>query len=151
DVTDMRPYADGSVDIFICSHVLEHVPDDRKAMQELHRILRRDGFGIVMVPLVQSVEDTHEDPAIDTPLLRWKYYGSDDHLRQYGRRDFADRLAEAGFAVARLGVEHFGAEAFRRAGIAANSVLYVVRKAGAATSAPETSVAEWRSEAAPLH
>jgi SAM-dependent methyltransferase len=128
DVTDMRGYADASFDIVLCSHVLEHVPDDRRAMGELHRILRPDGFAIVMVPLVHGVEETNEDPAIDTSALRWKYFGSDDHVRQYGKRDFADRLAAAGFAVERLGVDFFGAEAFRRAGIAADSVMYVVRR-----------------------
>jgi SAM-dependent methyltransferase len=131
DVTDMRAYADASFDIVLCSHVLEHVPDDRRAMRELRRILRADGFAIVMVPLVHGVDETNEDPAIDTPALRWKYFGSDDHVRQYGKRDFADRLAAAGFAVERLGTGFFGEEAFRRAGIAADSVLYVVRKAAA--------------------
>jgi SAM-dependent methyltransferase len=135
DITDMRPYADASFDIVLCSHVLEHVPDDRRAMRELHRILRPDGFAIVMVPLVHGVEETNEDPAIDTPALRWRYFGSDDHVRQYGRRDFADRLGATGFEVERLGIAFFGAEAFRRAGIAADSVLYVVRKSPVAASA----------------
>jgi SAM-dependent methyltransferase len=129
DITDMRGYADAAFDVVLCSHVLEHVPDDRRAMRELHRILRADGFAIVMVPLVHGVEETNEDPAIDTPALRWKYFGSDDHVRQYGQRDFADRLAAAGFTVERLGVVYFGEDTFRRAGIAAHSVLYVVRKA----------------------
>ena len=132
DITDMRGYADGSFDIVLCSHVLEHVPDDRRAMGELRRILRPDGFAIVMVPLVHGVEETNEDPAIDTPALRWKYFGSDDHVRQYGQRDFADRLAAAGFEVERLGIDFFGADPFRRAGIAADSVLYVVRRSAAA-------------------
>jgi SAM-dependent methyltransferase len=135
DITDMRGYADVSFDIVLCSHVLEHVPDDRRAMQELHRILRPDGFAIVMVPLVHGIEETDEDPAIDSPALRWKYFGSDDHVRQYGRRDFADRLAGAGFTVERLGIAFFGEEAFRRAGIAADSVLYVVRKVPLTTAA----------------
>jgi len=127
DVTDMRGYADASFDVVLCSHVLEHVPDDRRAMRELHRVLRPDGFAIVMVPLVHGVDETNEDPAIDTPALRWRYFGSDDHVRQYGQRDFADRLAAAGFAIERLGIAYFGEDAFRRAGIAADSVLYVVR------------------------
>lgn len=135
DIIDMRAYADASFDVVLCSHVLEHVPDDRRAMRELHRILRPDGFAIVMVPLVHGVDETNEDPAIDTPALRWKYFGSDDHVRQYGRRDFADRLAAAGFAVERLGIDFFGADAFRRAGIAADSVLYVVRKSPVTASA----------------
>ena len=135
DIADMRGYADGSFDVVLCSHVLEHVPDDRRAMRELHRILRPDGIAIVMVPLVHGVDETNEDPAIDTPALRWKYFGSDDHVRQYGKRDFADRLAGPGFTVERLGVGFFGEEMFRRAGIAADSVLYVVRKAPITTSA----------------
>jgi SAM-dependent methyltransferase len=128
DITDMRDYPDAFFDVVLCSHVLEHVPDDRRAMRELHRILRPDGFAIVMVPLVHGVDETNEDTAIDTPALRWKYFGSDDHLRQYGKRDFADRLAAAGFALERLGVDFFGNDAFRRAGVAADSVLYVVRR-----------------------
>jgi O-antigen biosynthesis protein len=128
DITDMRGYADDSFDIILCSHVLEHVPDDRRAMRELHRILRPDGLAIVMVPLVHGVDETNEDLAIDTPALRWKYFGSDDHVRQYGKRDFADRLTLAGFAVERLGIDFFGEEAFRRAGIATDSVLYVARR-----------------------
>lgn len=135
DITDMRAYANGAFDVVLCSHVLEHVSDDRRAMRELHRVLRPDGFAIVMVPLVHGVDETNEDPAIDTPALRWKYFGSDDHVRQYGRGDFADRLAAAGFNLERLGVGFFGADAFRRAGIAADSVLYVVRKSPVTASA----------------
>jgi SAM-dependent methyltransferase len=131
DITDMRGYADGCFDIVLCSHVLEHVPNDRRALRELHRVLHPDGFAIVMVPLVHGVDETNEDPAIDTPALRWKYFGSDDHVRQYGKRDFADRLAAAGFVIERLGMDFFGEAVFRRAGIAPDSVLYVVRKTAA--------------------
>jgi SAM-dependent methyltransferase len=139
DVSDMRAYADGSADVVLCSHVLEHVPDDRRAMRELHRILRADGFAVVMVPLVHGVDETHEDAALATPALRWKYYGSDDHVRQYGKRDFIDRLAAAGFTVEQLGIDFFGSEAFRRAGIAADSILYVARKAKVAASGAAAS------------
>jgi len=129
DITDMRAYADGSVDFFLCSHVLEHVPEDRKAMRELHRILKPDGFGIVMVPLVHGVDETHEDPAINTHELRWKHYGLADHVRQYGKRDFLKRLGEAGFRVEQRGLDYFGKYTFYRNGIADDSVLYVVHHA----------------------
>lgn len=128
DISDMAIYGDGAIDMFICSHILEHVPDDRRAMRELFRVLRPGGFGIVMVPLVVGVEDTHEDPSIVDPAARWKYYCQDDHLRLYGRRDFVRRLEEAGFNVLQLGVDHFGRERFRRAGIHENSVLYVAER-----------------------
>jgi SAM-dependent methyltransferase len=125
DLTAMRGYADDSVDILLCSHVLEHIPDDRQAMREICRVLKPDGFAVILVPLVVGVDETHEDPSINTEALRWKYFGAADHVRQYGKRDFIDRLEAAGLQVDQLGIGHFGAEAFRHAGIAENSVLYV--------------------------
>lgn len=127
DMTDMAAYADRSLDIILCSHILEHIPDDRKAMREMRRVLKPDGFAIVLVPLVVGLDDTHEDPSIDTSELRWKHFGAGDHVRQYGKRDFLDRLETAGLKVEQLGIGHFGAETFRHAGIAENSVLYVAR------------------------
>jgi len=128
DITNMTCYGDESVDVCICSHVLEHVPDDRKAMRELCRVLKPDGFGIVMVPLVVGVDETHEDLSMTDPGLRWKYFAQGDHLRLYGRRDFVRRLEESGFRVHQFDIEHFGAECFRRSGIHENSILYVVER-----------------------
>jgi len=127
DLTNIS-YPDESVDIFICSHMLEHIPDDRQAMRELRRILKPAGFGLVLVPLVVGVDETDEDPTVASIETRWRRFGMGDHIRQYGRRDFLNRLAEAGFAIEQLGIEHFGRETFRRCGIAKNSVLYVVRR-----------------------
>jgi SAM-dependent methyltransferase len=121
----MGGYADHSVDILLCSHVLEHIPDDRKAMREICRVLRPDGFAIILVPLVIGIDETHEDASLNTTAQRWKYFGMGDHVRQYGKRDFIVRLEAAGLKVDQLGIEHFGAEVFRRAGIVENSVLYV--------------------------
>jgi SAM-dependent methyltransferase len=134
DLTDIN-YPDESTDIFICSHMFEHIPDDRQAMRELYRILKPGGFGLVLVPLAVGVDDTHEDPTIVSDELRWRYFGMGDHVRHYGRRDFVKRLTAAGFVVDQLGIEYFGQETFRRAGIADNSVLYVVRKDEAAGNA----------------
>jgi SAM-dependent methyltransferase len=127
DMTQMGRYGDASIDIILCSHVLEHIPEDRKAMSEISRVLRADGFALILVPLVVGVDQTHEDPSIESEELRWKYFGMGDHVRQYGKRDFLARLKSAGLRVEQLGVEYFGAEVFRRAGIAENSVLYVAR------------------------
>ena len=131
DISNMPLYTDNSVDMFLCSHILEHVPDDRAAMRELFRILKPGGFGIVMVPLIVGVTATHEDPAINTPAQRWRYYAQDDHLRLYGTQDLVARLSTAGFTVQRPDRAHFGADTFARAGIADNSVLYVVGKSAA--------------------
>jgi SAM-dependent methyltransferase len=127
DLTAMTGCANDSVDIILCSHVLEHIPADRKAMSEIARVLKPDGLAIVLVPLVLGVDETHEDPAIDTNAQRWKYYGAGDHVRQYGKRDFIDRLEKAGLSVEQVGLDHFGGEAFQRAGLNPNSVLYIVR------------------------
>jgi SAM-dependent methyltransferase len=121
-------YPSESVDVFVCSHILEHIPEDRTAMRELRRILKPDGFGMVLVPLVVGLDETTEAEGETTEEYRWKYFGQGDHTRQYGRRDFVQRLTESGLAVDQLGVEHFGRDTFRRHGIAENSVLYVVRR-----------------------
>jgi predicted SAM-dependent methyltransferase len=128
DITDMRKYRDGSIDIFICSHILEHVSDDRKAMHELFRILSPDGFGIVMVPLITGIDRTEENPEINTRELRTIHYSDGDHVRQYGVKDFYDRLTKAGFQVVLLDRDYFGSEAFQQAGISDKSRLWVVSK-----------------------
>ena len=97
DLTDIA-LADNSYDLIMANHVLEHVPDDRAAFGEIHRILRPDGCAILTVPLVQGWTTTYEDPAITDPAARERHFGRWDHVRYYGR-DFADRLAAAGFRV----------------------------------------------------
>jgi SAM-dependent methyltransferase len=139
DISDMHAYADASIDVLLCSHILEHVADDGRAMREICRVLRPDGFAIIMVPLVHGVDETCEDPAVATPEQRWRHYGSDDHVRQYGKRDFIDRLTAAGFAVEQLGRDHFGDDTFQRAGVAHDSVLYVARKCDPQAQPPWSS------------
>ena len=128
DIRDMHPYRDESVDVFICSHVLEHVTEDRKAIGELYRVLAEDGFGVVIVPLINGMDETDEDKSTGSRESRFLRYGDGDHVRQYGIRDFQGRLKTAGFRVELLGKEFFGVETFLKAGIALDSVLYIVKK-----------------------
>jgi SAM-dependent methyltransferase len=96
DITAI-PFGDASFDLILCSHVLEHVPDDRTAARELRRVLRPDGIALLQHPLVDR-PTTDEDPSVvdsDERLRRW---GQADHVRAYGR-DYVDRLAAAGFEV----------------------------------------------------
>jgi predicted SAM-dependent methyltransferase len=97
DITALS-LADASFEAIICSHVLEHVPDDRAAMRELHRVLSPRGWAIVMVPLDTGRASTYEDPAIVTPGQRELAYWQHDHVRLYAP-DIADRLSAAGFKV----------------------------------------------------
>jgi SAM-dependent methyltransferase len=128
DIMDMRSYRDESVDFFICSHILEHVQDDNKALSELYRILKPGGQGILVVPIVLSLEDIDEDPSVTDVGERWRRFGQDDHVRMYSKKGFLSRTWRAGFNVRQLGREHFGKETFRTYGITDQSVLYIVEK-----------------------
>lgn len=97
DITAL-PFADASFDAVLCVDVLEHIGDDRRALRELHRVLRPGGWALLRVPLDSARADTLEDPAIRSPEDRAREYWHWDHLRLYGR-DFPDRLREAGFRV----------------------------------------------------
>ncbi len=97
DITDIH-YPDGSFDIIFCNHVLEHITDDRQAMRELCRVLKQDGWAILLVPITSN--ETLEDPSVVDPGERLKLFGQEDHVRRYGP-DYADRLRDAGFKVRR--------------------------------------------------
>ncbi|HUA55221.1 MAG TPA: methyltransferase domain-containing protein [Candidatus Sulfotelmatobacter sp.] len=89
---------DARYDVVIAHHVLEHIDDDRAAIAELFRLLKPGGTAVLSVPINPTRHATYENPAIATPELRVLHFGGDDHKRYYGL-DFADRLADAGFAV----------------------------------------------------
>jgi SAM-dependent methyltransferase len=96
DITDMD-LPDGSFDLILCSHVLEHVPDDRAAMSELRRVLAPGGLCLVLTPYRPTVT-TYEDARVTSPLDRMVAFGQQDHVRIYGA-DLAERLRGAGFEV----------------------------------------------------
>ena len=92
------PFPNNSFDAIICNHVLEHVANDRQAMNELHRVLKPNGWAILQVPYSPIVGKTLEDPTCTSPKSREKQFGQSDHVRLYGR-DYVDRLKESGFIV----------------------------------------------------
>jgi predicted SAM-dependent methyltransferase len=114
DITEI-PFSDDSFDVILCSHVLEHVQDDRKAMRELRRVLKPEGWAVILVPISSKRAQTYEDPAIVSPKERERAFGQHDHVRIYGR-DFKDRLLEAGFKVADPKLEE-GEERARKFGL----------------------------------
>ena len=95
DITDIR-FPDDRFDVIYCSHVLEHVPDDRKAMREFARVLKPSGFAVFLIPMKDEM--TFEDPTVTDPEERDRLFSHPEHVRRYGV-DFADRLTEAGFRV----------------------------------------------------
>jgi SAM-dependent methyltransferase len=97
DITAI-PFPDESFDTIICNHVLEHVPDDRAALDELFRVLKPGGRLYSLHPVDEARATTFEDPSVVSPEERRRLFGQSDHVRIYGR-DFVDRLGRAGFDV----------------------------------------------------
>lgn len=95
NITDIQ-YPDSFFDVIYCSHVLEHVQDDKKAMGEFFRVLKPDGWAVLIVPI--NAEKTFEDPSVTEPSERLRLFGQKDHVRIYGP-DYIDRLRGAGFIV----------------------------------------------------
>ncbi len=125
DIIDIQ-YADNSFDVVYCSHVLEHIPDDRKAMREMHRVLKVGGWAIIMVPI--RPEGTFEDPLATDPVVRKRVYGQSDHVRVYGP-DIKYRLEEAGFTVMQLRPPDIvDAEGIVRFGLKENEIIFVCQK-----------------------
>ena len=76
--------------------MLEHVQEDKQALREFHRVLKREGWAILLVPI--TAEKTSEDSSVVDPSERRRVFGQEDHVRRYGP-DYLERLREAGFAV----------------------------------------------------
>lgn len=94
DITDI-PYEDAYFDVIICSHVIEHIANEQKALSELYRVLKDDGVAYINVPISDALEVTLEKEQYNTPELRSQYYGQFDHVRLYGN-DYPNRLEHYG-------------------------------------------------------
>ncbi|TAF67312.1 MAG: class I SAM-dependent methyltransferase [Cytophagales bacterium] len=98
DIHEM-PFEANSFDVAFCNHVMEHVTDDIKAMSEINRVLKPQGWAIIQVPFMkEGLQTTYEDPTITQPTERFKAFGQEDHVRLYGQ-DYAERLRKGGFEV----------------------------------------------------
>ena len=95
DITDLK-LQDDRFSLIWCSHVLEHIEDDRKAMAEFFRVLRPSGLAVILVPVYG--EKTYEDSEIKSPQERLKHFKQEDHVRLYGS-DIESRLIDTGFKV----------------------------------------------------
>jgi len=100
DITAL-PFDDKTFDVIFCNHVLEHIPDDTKAMQELYRVMKPGGWGIFQVPLDKNSAKTFQDDRITDPAERTRIFGQYDHVRVYGL-DYFDKLQSVGFQVDKI-------------------------------------------------
>ena len=98
DLTQL-PFRDGSFDIVLCVHVLEHIPEDHKAIAEIARVLTPEGTVILAVPW-RANSMTIEDPSA-SPEERAKRFGQADHVRYYGN-DLEARLYANGLWATQL-------------------------------------------------
>jgi SAM-dependent methyltransferase len=98
DITAI-PFADETFDVILCSHVLEHVQDDCRALREIARVLRPDGWALINVPSDPGRTEIYEDDSIVDPKARVEHFGQEDHVRVYSQRGFLERVRDAGFGV----------------------------------------------------
>lgn len=98
DISNMPEIKDKAFDILIAFDVFEHVPDYQSALEEAHRVLSSNGFGIFTVPQKDNLSETYEDPNIVLPEDRKKHFGQRDHLRIFGN-DFTAIVERKGFTV----------------------------------------------------
>jgi SAM-dependent methyltransferase len=129
------PFASDSFGLVICNHVLEHIPDDRRAMREILRVLRPGGQALMQVPIERDRETTFEDWTVTSREERTRVFGGGSHVRIYGR-DYYDRLREAGFEVTlEPYARELGQPAVRAYGLRTSHVVCMGRKRGAAPPA----------------
>jgi SAM-dependent methyltransferase len=126
DITAI-PASGETFDVILCSHVLEHVSDDRQAMREMHRVLKPGGWAVIMVPMDWDRARTLEDPSIVSPEERERMFRQPDHVRLYGH-DVKERLESAGFSVAVHRSKDLGMEAVRRYALSRRDQLYYCTK-----------------------
>lgn len=122
------PFKDNEFDIILCNHVLEHIPNDTKAMEELYRVMKVGGMGIFQIPQDLSREKTFEDNLITDQKERAKIFGQYDHVRIYGR-DYFDKLRSIGFKVEEVDyTATMSAEAVSKYCLAKGEIIPIVYK-----------------------
>lgn len=127
DIQDL-PFEENSFDVIFCNHVLEHVKNDKKAMSELFRVMKKGGWGIFQVPIRYQLERTFEAPDITDKKERIEKFGQYDHVRVYGM-DFFETLESIGFKVEKINLsQQLSDEEIRRYALEKNEILPVVRK-----------------------
>lgn len=97
----------GQFDLVVCNHVLEHIPDDAQALQELAGLLRPGGYAVLQVPYTLKLENTIEDPSVTDEDERLRRFGQRDHVRLYALEDFIRRVESGGLKSRFLASDHF--------------------------------------------
>lgn len=96
DATEI-PLEDNSADFIIANHILEHIPDYKKALSEFYRVLKPEGMLICQTPFSKLLKKNFEDEGINTDHLRLVYYGQEDHLRVFSEKALLESIKNIGF------------------------------------------------------
>lgn len=96
DITKIEKEAN-SFDLIMCFHILEHISNDEKAINELYRVLKKEGIGLIQTPFKEG--DIYEDYTIVSEEERLKAFGQEDHVRIYSVKGLTERLEKSGFKV----------------------------------------------------
>lgn len=120
DITAI-PEDENTFDLIICYHVLEHVIEDKAAMDELFRILKPTGTLLVQTPFKEGT--IYEDYSITTKEERLKHFEQEDHVRIYSTEGLKKRLTESGFNVE---IKQFKEDAFY--GLTDNEIIFILKK-----------------------
>lgn len=118
---DITKVIDSKFDIIICSHVLEHVEEDQLALKNLYDALNPKGIILFLVPIHKEIEATFQDKRINSPRERKAAYGLEDHVRQYGYKDF-QKLISSYFDLIIYEVDTLD---YLKLGLAKDSKLYI--------------------------
>jgi SAM-dependent methyltransferase len=118
------PLADGSIDLLVCYHILEHVEDDTSAMREIRRVLQPGGVALIQTPFKEG--DIDEDPTVRSPQERAARFGQWDHVRNYSTDGLARRLELQGFTVEQ---RHFDTGRLNDQGLAPSETVLIARPA----------------------
>lgn len=117
------PFEDNHFDLFLCNHVLEHIPEDIKAMKEIFRVLKPGGHALLQVPISKNSPETVEDFTIEDPKKREELFGQFDHCRIYGQ-DYVTRLESVGFKVKRINIS----EKYKKFGLNPDEDIFYCEK-----------------------
>ena len=127
DLRELSSLPDKTCDLVICSHVMEHVRDDRRAFREMKRILKDGGCILFLVPIDLMFSGIDEA------------FGQEDSVRRYSRECLLERLEEH-FSVQTLGKDFFGEDCFSQLGLSDSSTLYVLTRPGHQAAFSESDI-----------
>ncbi|MFZ6645907.1 class I SAM-dependent methyltransferase [Undibacterium sp. TJN25] len=99
-------YPDESFDFVIANHVLEHVSDDRKAIGEVHRVLKKGGYALLQTPYSAILPTSVAEFTPGSEVTRAMLFGEPDHVRLYGL-DIFSRISESGLSFIGGGHDKF--------------------------------------------